>query len=143
MNSDEIKRATELWFCAQLRELPGTTWYASKGGEVGTGEAAAIVPPYGFVQVTDARSALPGSTAWLLTVKVAWLSHIGDTTSPEHSLLVRHVQAALAALSTTKPAVDGQLGLAVSGTETVASEDFTDEEEQIHGDVFTVAVGVG
>ena len=139
MNIDDIKRATELWFCKKLRAATGGRWFSSKGGEYGVFGAGVITPPFGFVQVTEAATKLPGGAAWLLTVKVAYLTHLGDTGTPAHSAAVRQLTGALHALA---PGVDAELGVAVSGTDVAATDDFTDDEEQTHGDVFTVTAGV-
>ena len=79
------------------------------------------------------------SPVWLLSVKIAYMSHIGDTTSAAHSATVRAIEKAIPLL----PAgYDVKHGITVHGTDLQSSDEFTDETEKTHGDVFTVAVGV-
>ena len=138
--SNEIKRAAELWLCAELARLvKGPAWYPSKGGNE-MADAAPVEPPFGFVMVTEAAKKLPTAQVWLLSVKIAYMSHIGDTTSAAHSAVVRAIEKAIPCLPT---GYDAKHEITVHGTELAASEEFSDGEEKTHGDVFTVAMGVG
>lgn len=138
--SDEIKRAAELWLCAELARLvQGPAWYPSKGGDE-MADAAPVEPPFGFVMVTEAAKKLPTAPVWLLSVKIAYMSHIGDTTSAAHSAVVRQIEKAIPRVPT---GYDAKHGITVHGTDLQSSAEFTDETEKTHGDVFTVAMGVG
>jgi len=98
--SNEIKRAAELWLCAKLGALvKGVAWYPSKGGNE-MADAAPVEPPFGFVMVMEAAKELPTAPVWLLSVKIAYMSHIGDTTSAAHSATVRAIEKAIPCLPT-------------------------------------------
>ena len=102
-------------------------------------DAAPVEPPFGFVMVVEAAKKLPTAPVWLLSVKIAYImSHIGDTTSAAHSAVVRAIGKAIPCLPT---GYDAKHGITVHRTDLQSSDEFTDETEKTHGDVFTVAMG--
>lgn len=50
--------------------------------------------------VVEAAKRLPTVPCWKLTAKVVYMSHIGDTTSPAHSAVVRQIDNAIPCLPT-------------------------------------------
>lgn len=149
--SDELKRATELWVCGQMKELVGGAWYPSKGG-TDTGEVTSAEPPFGFVMVTGAENLMvPGQGVWRLAVKVCYLSHLGDGTVQAHSAMVHEVEKAVGLLMSNAGrwnpmgalgVVDAARHLIVHGCQLVGSDEFSDAEEHTRGDVFTLTMGV-
>jgi hypothetical protein len=136
--SDEIKRKVEKWLCAEMRAaIPGSRAVPSKGDPE---ETDAPEPPFTFVKVTECDEI--ALDVYQVTVKVARVSHIDDTTAAAHSAAVRQFRVALRTLI---PGKYEPLDLIISGIEFSvkdSSVEVRDAEESAHADVFTLVAGV-
>ncbi|MGB8167332.1 MAG: hypothetical protein WCF18_07550, partial [Chthoniobacteraceae bacterium] len=94
--SDEIKRKVELWLCAEMKHaIPGSRAVPSKGGDA-CNPADAPEPPFTFVKVTECDEV--DDCVYQVEVKIARVSHIDETTSPQHSAQVAQFHEALRGL---------------------------------------------
>jgi hypothetical protein len=140
--SDEIKRKVELWLCAEMKHaIPGSRAVPSKGGDA-SNPADEPEPPFTFVKVTECDEV--DDCVYQVEVKVARVSHIDETTSPQHSAQVAQFHEVLRGLTRVRGCYE-PLQLVISGivfTPKKSNDEIEDVEEQAHGDVFTMVMGV-
>lgn len=137
--NDEIKRRIELYVTGLLRgALAGWTIVPNKGGD-DTEDAQEVAPPFVLVKVTECEEMLTDPPTHQAEVKVAYFTHMSAATSPEHSAAVGQLQAAVRALPR---GYYTSTDLTINGTELQKSDDLRDDTQQIHADVFTLAMGV-
>ncbi|MEA3208373.1 MAG: hypothetical protein QOE70_1430 [Chthoniobacter sp.] len=145
--SDEIKRKVELWLCREMRAaIPGSRAVPSKGGDDGGGEADQPEPPFTFAKVVECNEITPQGAevpgVYQITVKVARVSHIDETSAPQHSAQVQQFREALRGL---RRGYYEPLQLVINGIDFApnsSNEEISDADQQAHGDVFTLVMGV-
>ncbi|MEA3208366.1 MAG: hypothetical protein QOE70_1423 [Chthoniobacter sp.] len=144
--SDEIKRKVELWLCAEMKHaIPGSRAVPSKGGDENT-DADGPEPPFTFVKVVECNELTPQGSdvpgVYQITAKVARVSHIDETSAPQHSAQVQQFREALRGL---QPGYYEPLQLVINGIDFApnsSNEEIQDTERQALGDVFTMVMGV-
>ncbi|MEA3211566.1 MAG: hypothetical protein QOE70_4623 [Chthoniobacter sp.] len=93
-----------------------------------------------FVHAGEARS----SASFRYQVKIARVSHIDETTSPQHSAQVAQFHEVLRGLLQVRGCYE-PLQLDINGivfAPKKSNEEIEEEDEQAHGDVFTMVAGV-
>lgn len=143
--AEDIKRRIELYVVGILRGVfSGWTIVPSKGGDdtaqaAGSGDAAEVEPPFILVQVQECAELLPDPPTHQALVKVAYFSRLTATTTPQHSAAVGAIGAALRALPRGYYL---STDLTINGIELQKPEEIRDDGQDLHGDVFSVALGV-
>ena len=145
--SDEIKRKVEIWLCREMKAaIPGSRAVPSKGGDDVEGAADEPEPPFTFVKVVECNELTPQGAdvpgVYQITVKIARVSHIDDTSAPQHSEQVQQFRQALREL---RRGLYAPLQIVINGIDFApnsSNEEVQDSEGQAHGDVFTMVMGV-
>lgn len=141
--NDEIKRRIELYVVGILRgALAGWIIVPNKGGDDvadDSEDAAEVEPPFVLVKVTELEEVLADPPTHQVEVKVAYFSHMSATTTPEHSIKVGELATAVRALP---KGYYVSTDLTINGVELQKGAEVRDDEQQIHGDVFILAMGV-
>lgn len=138
--ANEIKRKVELWLCGTLAAAVQSVRFFPTHGGSESDDAAEIEPPYCEVAVDGApEKVLAQESTWTVRVALGYLSHIDETDTPAHSATVRAIYEALGTLGRGYQAAQQ---LVVHGIDIESTDTFSDDQSQIHGDVFNLVLGV-
>jgi hypothetical protein len=132
----DIKRALELFLCAQLTaQVPGHKFCPYSGfGD----NSESLEPPFSVVAAVGAEKTVSYEGTYVTNASLQIINHADEATSEDHAALVKSVLIALGRISPSQASPT----FVFHGLDITSTRHTTDKDNSVHADIIEFVCGV-